>query len=559
MANINYKKIRRYNSDIHVVEFKPNNDLQPILTAGDHSKRQPLSKIENDWMISQGYKPMVKINAGFFYYVSNVQTVGLDYYDWGRLEGQASLGGGAETIWTGDKLIVEDMSHETFMNEYYQKAHWGTSLSYRLVKDGKANTEFASRYDHANTSNPRTMIGQKANGELVFAVAEGRNSGDKGLTAKEQANVMVELGCITAVNADGGGSSEMITYQNGQKKIVNYLSDGSERQIGNAIVLYAKGDVTWNGNGANTSQPETPSASANGRHIVLDAGHGGEDPGASGNGLIEKNVTLEVTLEVGKRLREHGFKVTYTRETDKNVGNASERGKIMGSVGADYGLSIHVNSASSKTASGAELLVPMKERYAYIEAALKEHFSSLYKFRKVASRDYSTGDFYDRPISNRMFAKSYTNKDYYGIIREAWAKGLSADIIELFFISNPDDVKFYTANKTAYVEAIVKSICQGYDITYTAPKVEEPKDDKPKKMFRAIAGSYSVGTNLDPIIMDLSSKGFTGIWTQHAVVSGKEYIRVICGSYENRSTAEGVVQKLIAAGYEDAWLNAVEV
>lgn len=274
MTNVNYKTIRRYDTDIHVVEFKPSNDLQPILTAGDHSKRQPLSKIENDWMISQGYKPVAKINAGFFYYVSHVQTVGLDYYDWGRVEGQASLGGGAETIWTGDKLVVEDMSHETFMNQYYQKAHWGTSLSYRLVKDGKANTEFASRYDHANTPNPRTMLGQKANGNLIFAVAEGRNSGDKGLTAKEQANVMVELGCVTAVNADGGGSSEMIIYQNNQKRIVNYLSDGSERLIGNAIVLYSKDNVMWNGESSNLPKPESQDVTANGRHIVLDAGHG---------------------------------------------------------------------------------------------------------------------------------------------------------------------------------------------------------------------------------------------------------------------------------------------
>ena len=559
MANVNYKTIRRYNTDIHVVEFKPSNDLQPILTEGNRSKRQPLSKIENDWMISQGYKPVAKINAGFFYYVSHVQTVGLDYYDWGRLEGQASLGGGAETIWTGDKLVVEDMSHETFMNQYHQKAHWGTSLSYRLVKDGKANTEFASRYDHANTPNPRTMLGQKANGNLVFAVAEGRNSGDRGLTAKEQANVMVELGCVTAVNADGGGSSEMIIYQNGQKRIVNYLSDGAERLIGNAIVLYSKDHVTWNGENPISPKPESQGVTANGRHIVLDAGHGGEDPGASGHGLKEKDVTLDVTLAVGKRLREHGFKVTFTRETDKNVGSASDRGKIMGNVKADYGLSIHVNSAGTKVASGAEILVPMKERYAYVESALKENFSALYKFRKVVSRDYNTGEFCDRPISNRMFDKSYAKKDYYGIIREAWARGLSADIIELFFISNPNDVKFYQAHRQAYIEAIVKSICQGYNIAYVGPKAEEAKPEAPKKIYRAIAGSYLATHPLDSVIADLTTKGFSGIWTQRVVVSNKEYVRIVCGSYENRNTAENVMQKLIAAGYKDAWLNAVEV
>lgn len=54
--------------------------------------------------------------------------------------------------------------------------------------------------------------------------------------AKEQAEIMLSLGCTYSANLDGGGSSEMIVND----KVVNKPSDGSERKIGSAIVVYKK-------------------------------------------------------------------------------------------------------------------------------------------------------------------------------------------------------------------------------------------------------------------------------------------------------------------------------
>ena len=62
-----------------------------------------------------------------------------------------------------------------------------------------------------------------------------------------------------------------------------------------------------------------PSQSANvssGVTIVLDAGHGGEDGGCEGNGLVEKNLNLDITLRVASLLREQGVNVVLTRDTD---------------------------------------------------------------------------------------------------------------------------------------------------------------------------------------------------------------------------------------------------
>ena len=90
--------------------------------------------------------------------------------------------------------------------------------------------------------------------------------------------------------------------------------------------------------------------------VVLDAGHGGHDPGNRGNGYKEKDIALNVVLAVGKMLEEDGrFKVIYTRKSDKFV-ELFERGKIANKAKADLFVSIHCNSHRSQ-ASGTETFV----------------------------------------------------------------------------------------------------------------------------------------------------------------------------------------------------------
>jgi N-acetylmuramoyl-L-alanine amidase len=87
--------------------------------------------------------------------------------------------------------------------------------------------------------------------------------------------------------------------------------------------------------------------------IFIDPGHGGADPGAIGNGLREKDLTLDISNRVAQRLREHGFSVMMTRTTDTYVG-LSERAQMANQAGANYFLSIHINAGGG---SGFESLV----------------------------------------------------------------------------------------------------------------------------------------------------------------------------------------------------------
>jgi N-acetylmuramoyl-L-alanine amidase len=87
--------------------------------------------------------------------------------------------------------------------------------------------------------------------------------------------------------------------------------------------------------------------------VVLDAGHGGYDPGAIGKTLKEKEVNLEITLKVGELLTQKGIAVTYTRSDDQFVG-LEERSNIANSLNASLFVSIHNNANQLSSISGTE-------------------------------------------------------------------------------------------------------------------------------------------------------------------------------------------------------------
>lgn len=92
-------------------------------------------------------------------------------------------------------------------------------------------------------------------------------------------------------------------------------------------------------------------------HVIIDAGHGGRDPGAVYNGRQEKDDVLELAMAVGEYLEQNGVEVSYTRTTDVYQ-SPYEKAQIGNRSGADLFLSLHRNaSAAPGTSSGIETLV----------------------------------------------------------------------------------------------------------------------------------------------------------------------------------------------------------
>lgn len=94
------------------------------------------------------------------------------------------------------------------------------------------------------------------------------------------------------------------------------------------------------------------------RTVVIDAGHGGKDPGCHGSFIHEKEVCLKVALALGKQINEYypEIKVVYTRKKDEFV-ELYRRAQIANEADADLFICIHVNSAGSASAHGAETYV----------------------------------------------------------------------------------------------------------------------------------------------------------------------------------------------------------
>lgn len=93
------------------------------------------------------------------------------------------------------------------------------------------------------------------------------------------------------------------------------------------------------------------------RTIVLDAGHGGRDPGAAGQGgLVEKDVTLDLARRMQARLARWGFRVVMTRDGDDTV-TLAERAAIADAARGDVFVSLHVNASPKPERGGVETWV----------------------------------------------------------------------------------------------------------------------------------------------------------------------------------------------------------
>lgn len=180
--------------------------------------------------------------------------------------------------------------------------------------------------------------------------------------------------------------------------------------------------------------------------ICLDPGHGGNDSGAIGvNNVYEKNLTLKIAQYCKQELEKYNCHVVMTRTGDTNP-SLEDRANFAKSQGAQYLISIHLNSAAGGGAVGAEVYYPNTHWRPDISAngknvaqAIQSQLVSLglydrgIKFRTIDTNIYPDPFRYD----------DSSVADYYGIIRNAKYNGLTGMIIEHCFINNVSDYNNY--------------------------------------------------------------------------------------------------------------------
>jgi N-acetylmuramoyl-L-alanine amidase len=208
---------------------------------------------------------------------------------------------------------------------------------------------------------------------------------------------------------------------------------------------------------------------------VIDAGHGGHDPGTTGpSGLQEKDLVLDVALRLERMVRQElGAEVILTRSTDVFI-PLEERTAIANSRGADLFLSIHANASRNRKARGIETYFlnfaqnPHAEAVAArenaISAATLKDLQNLVKAITLNSKIDESRDFAatvhesmvagvrgEHPVPDR----GVHTAPFYVLI----GANMPAVLAEIAFVSNPEDER--RLRRGEYRELIARSLLSG--------------------------------------------------------------------------------------------------
>ena len=228
--------------------------------------------------------------------------------------------------------------------------------------------------------------------------------------------------------------------------------------------------------------------------VVIDAGHGGKDPGAQDNGVKEKDVNLGVALKLGEFLKKNlkDVKVIYTRDKDEYL-TLQERAEKANKANANLFISLHVNSADaanprriSLAGSSVHVLGQSKDRK---NADVVKRENSVIKLEKGYAENYQGFD----PDSDESYIifemiqkrqqersldlaqeiqkqlKTVAGRRTRGVTQEPfwvlWATSMPAVLVEMDFICNPNSAK-YLASETGQ-NRIAKALFNSIRTYYT--------------------------------------------------------------------------------------------
>ncbi|MGE5456017.1 MAG: LysM peptidoglycan-binding domain-containing protein [Ignavibacteriales bacterium] len=185
--------------------------------------------------------------------------------------------------------------------------------------------------------------------------------------------------------------------------------------------------------------------------IVIDAGHGGVDSGAVGNGIIEKDLTLKISQYMYDRFRELGVPVKMTRTTDVTLSPQERVNLILNAFGNNPNVIVLSNHINAGGGNGAEAIYALRNNSNLSTMILQE----------IAKEGQNIREPYQRRLP------SDTSKDYYFIHRET---GVTQPvIIEYGFLDNTDDAAQLKANWRNYAEAVVRAVMKYRNLPYTPP------------------------------------------------------------------------------------------
>ena len=275
--------------------------------------------------------------------------------------------------------------------------------------------------------------------------------------------------------------------------------------------------------------------------IVIDAGHGGKDPGRPNkSGIKEKDIVLNIALDLGKKLKNSGNEVIYTRDKDVFL-TLRQRAKIANEADADLFISIHCNAFHDHKVYGSETFVyGLHVSKANFDVALKENevifleenYEENYQGFDPKSPESLIGltlmqeEYLDQSILLASFVQDNFRKDLNRKNRGVKQSGfwvlhntyMPSILIEAGFMTNPDEGA-YLNSKRGQVE-ISNSI---YDAIIKYKKAINYSDDFEIKPNVQNSITYKVQIAAGKRRLELKSYNFKGLSNLSRIKQGSIY------------------------------------
>ena len=246
--------------------------------------------------------------------------------------------------------------------------------------------------------------------------------------------------------------------------------------------------------------------------VMIDAGHGGFDSGASFDGRSEKNDTLNLALAVGNILENNGVDVLYTRTTDVYQ-SPNEKANIANRSDASYFVSIHRNSSETpNTYSGVQTLV-------YADAGIPALFA----------------DNINRELEKVGFANLGTSvRPNLAVLR---GTDMPAALLEVGFINTAQDNRLYDLKFPEIAQAIANGILD----TIRGANVESNEVDS----YSVELGNFMHHANAENLAQNVQDEG-----SSCYIEPVNKIYRVRHGNFADLEEAKRVRQELFERGYE---------
>lgn len=211
--------------------------------------------------------------------------------------------------------------------------------------------------------------------------------------------------------------------------------------------------------------------------VVVDAGHGGSDPGAISGNLKEKDFTLEAALYMYDRFKQLGVPVVITRDFDEDLSRADRLKRANEAFGGDPNTILISNHINAGGGEGAEVVYALRNN----STLAKDVLTSIGEAGQIMRK------YYQRRLPENP------NKDYYYIIRET--SPMQSLLVEYGFIDNAKDQVKLQNDLLSYVEAVVKAVTEYLGFKYTPPFDSTTYTVKKGDSLYSIARQFGITVN----------------------------------------------------------------